>query len=172
FGLKGQKTEIPKGTFVTILGRIGSGVSLYLDKRLLVFSFDHGGSVAYSPRTPWGGNATLRENILLGNKMTRKGLETLPHGELIEIGEKGTNLSGKARVFIARAAYSRSDIVLLDDPLSAVGAHVRKAILDNCIFNVFILVTHALHFLNRTDYIYVMDNGIISEHETYRVSTC
>ncbi|KZP07235.1 hypothetical protein FIBSPDRAFT_715912, partial [Athelia psychrophila] len=119
-----------------------------------------GGSVAYSPRTPWGGNATLRENILLGNKMTRKGhhtfryiihvclleryLEMLPHCELIEIGEKGANLSVKARVFnIARAAYSRSDIVLLDDPLSAVGAHARRAILDNCIFNVFILVTHA-----------------------------
>ena len=82
----------------------------------------------------------------------------------------------QARVSLARAAYSEADIVLLDDPLSAVDAYVGKAILDECLLSgpladrTRILVTHALHILDKTDYIYVMDNGVIAEHGTYSVS--
>jgi ABC-type multidrug transport system fused ATPase/permease subunit len=51
----------------------------------------------------------------------------LPHGDLTEIGEKGINLSGgqKARVSFCRVlmAAARSDIILLDDPFSAVDGH-------------------------------------------------
>ena len=82
----------------------------------------------------------------------------------------------QARVSLARAAYSEADIVLLDDPLSAVDAYVGKAILDECLLTgpladrTRILVAHALHVLDKTDYIYVMDNGLIVEHGTYSVS--
>jgi ATP-binding cassette, subfamily C (CFTR/MRP), member 1 len=81
----------------------------------------------------------------------------------------------QARVSLARAAYSQSDVVLMDDPLSAVDAYVGKAILDQCLLNgpladrTRILVTHALHVLDKTDYIYVMENGVITEHGTYDV---
>ena len=53
-------------------------------------------------------------------------LEILPNGDLTEIGEKGINLSGgqKARISLARAIYSDADIILLDDPLSAVDPEV------------------------------------------------
>lgn len=77
---------------------------------------------------------------------------------------------------LARAAYSRSTIVLLDDPLSAVDAYVGKYILENCLLDgpfanrTRILVTHALHVLNKADYIYVMDNGKITEQGTFPVS--
>src|SRR5699024_1122433 len=55
-------------------------------------------------------------------------LAILPGGDQTEIGELGINLSGgqKQRVAIARACYSSADIVLLDDPLSAVDSHVAK----------------------------------------------
>ncbi|KNC73650.1 hypothetical protein SARC_13791, partial [Sphaeroforma arctica JP610] len=40
-------------------------------------------------------------------------------------GERGVTLSGgqKARVSLARAVYSDADIILMDDPLSALDVH-------------------------------------------------
>ena len=48
------------------------------------------------------------------------------------IGEKGINLSGgqRARISLARALYSDSQIYILDDPLSAVDANVAKKLFD------------------------------------------
>lgn len=71
--------------------------------------------------------------------------------------------------------YSQADISLLDDPLSAVDAYVGKYILENCLLNgplatrTRVLVTHALHVLDKSDYIYVMDNGVVAEEGTYQV---
>lgn len=64
----------------------------------------------------------------------------------------------------------------MDDSLSAVDAYVGKKILEDCILNgplagkTRILVTHALHVLDKTDYIYVMDGGAIVEQGTFEVS--
>lgn len=48
------------------------------------------------------------------------------NGDMTQIGERGVTLSGgqKARISLARAVYQRSDIILLDDPLSAVDSKV------------------------------------------------
>lgn len=104
--------------------------------------------------------------------------DMLPNGEMTEIGEKGINLSGgqKARVSLARAAYSNTEIVMLDDVLSAVDSHVGKHILENCLVKgplagrTRVLATHALSALPRVDYIYVLDKGEIVEQGTYHVS--
>jgi ATP-binding cassette subfamily C (CFTR/MRP) protein 1 len=60
-------------------------------------------------------------------------LEILPAGDRTEIGEKGINLSGgqKARISLARAVYSDRQILLMDDPISALDSHVRKKIFLN-----------------------------------------
>lgn len=62
-------------------------------------------------------------------------IEALPAGDATEIGERGINLSGgqKARLALARAAYSRPKIALLDDPLSAVDPKVAKTLFSECI---------------------------------------
>jgi ABC-type bacteriocin/lantibiotic exporter with double-glycine peptidase domain len=59
-------------------------------------------------------------------------IEMLPARDRTEIGEKGINLSGgqKQRVSLARAVYSNGSVYLLDDPLSAVDAHVGKHIFE------------------------------------------
>ena len=65
-------------------------------------------------------------------------LKLLPAGDMTEIGEKGVNLSGgqQQRVSLARAAYAYSDVILLDDPLSAVdavvGEHIFRYHLQYC----------------------------------------
>lgn len=63
----------------------------------------------------------------------RADLKLLRSGDLTEIGERGINLSGgqKQRVSLARAVYDRADVYLLDDPLSAVDAHVGKNLFEN-----------------------------------------
>ena len=101
------------------------------------------GSISFVEQVPWIQNKTIRENIIFNlpydekkyNEVIRtcqlsRDLEILPAGDFTEIGEKGINLSGgqKARVSLARACYSQSDIVLMDDPISALDANVRKKI--------------------------------------------
>ncbi|KAJ1533089.1 hypothetical protein HK096_005698, partial [Nowakowskiella sp. JEL0078] len=79
----------------------------------------------------------------------------------------------KQRVNLARTVYFNSDIVLLDDPLSAVDSHVGKRLFNDCIRGVLagktrILVTHQLHYLPDVDYIVVMKSGEISEQGKFQ----
>jgi len=87
-------------------------------------------------------------------------------GDLTEIGEKGINLSGgqKQRIALARAAYSHSSTILLDDPLSAVDAHTMKWLWEECIKKVMagrtrILVTHATELCLPNAHFMVCLNG-------------
>ena len=60
-------------------------------------------------------------------------------GDLTELGERGVNVSGgqKQRISIARAVYSNSDVILLDDPLSALDATVAQQVYSNAIAGVW-----------------------------------
>ena len=132
-------------------------------------------------------NFSLKNNITFGKEFIEQkyrrvikscaleqDLKILPNGDETEIGEKGINLSGgqKQRVSLARAVYYDADIIFLDDPLSAVDAHVGKYIFEECICGLLkgrtrVLVTHQLHFLPEVDYIYFMHEGKIQEQGTF-----
>ncbi|KAJ8076751.1 hypothetical protein PM082_001174 [Marasmius tenuissimus] len=193
FKLRDLNMTIPKGGFVAIIGQVGSGKSSILqgllgEMKKTEGQITFGGTVGYVSQTPWIKNATIRDNITGGNMdesrlreviaacSLERDIRSLTDGLDTEIGEKGINLSGgqKARVSLARAAYTSSDIVLLDDPLSAVDSYVGKEILERCILNgpfanrTRVLVTHALHVLDKTDYIYVIDDGVIQEEGSYQ----
>ena len=93
-------------------------------------------------------------------------LEILPDKDETEIGEKGINLSGgqKARVSLARAVYANRDLILLDDPISALDANVKKKIFENVLLThlknkTIVLVTHAVDFLHLVDRIIVFKEG-------------
>ncbi|KAH7104385.1 cadmium ion transporter [Auriculariales sp. MPI-PUGE-AT-0066] len=194
FSLRDIDLQIHRGDFVAVVGRVASGKTSLLqaiagEMKKTKGNVSLGGTVAYVPQTPWIVNASVRQNILFGetedsaryNEVIRTcslqaDLDILQFGDRTEIGEKGINLSGgqRARVSLARAAYSSADIVLFDDPISALDAHVGKAVIDNCLVNgplsnrTRILVTHALHVLPHVDYVYVLDQGRIVEHGSYR----
>lgn len=192
--LDGINFQVNDGSLVAVIGSVGSGKSSLIsailgemDKRK--GSVNLRGKVAYVSQQAWIQNATLKDNILFGKPYdpTRykdviqacalgPDLEILPGGDGTEIGEKGINLSGgqKQRVSLARAVYNDADIYLMDDPLSAVDSHVGKHIFDHILgedgllkYKTRVLVTNALHFLPRTNHIYVLENGRISESGTY-----
>jgi len=104
-----------------------------------------GGSISFVQQTPWIQNQTIRDNILFGLPMNEEeynktidicqlesDLEILRGGDLTEIGEKGINLSGgqKARISLARAVYANRDIILMDDPISALDSNVKHKIFE------------------------------------------
>ncbi|KAL6299258.1 P-loop containing nucleoside triphosphate hydrolase protein [Sparassis latifolia] len=194
FQVKNINISVKRGSLVAVVGSVGSGKSSLLqgfigEMRQVKGHVSFGGRVAYCSQTAWIQNATLKENVLFGQPFNEEkywkaiecasllpDLQVLPDGDLTEIGEKGINLSGgqKQRVNIARALYYDADIVIFDDPLSAVDAHVGKALFADAILGALrdrgktvILVTHALHFLSQCDYIYTLENGRIEEHGTY-----
>ncbi|KAI9215804.1 P-loop containing nucleoside triphosphate hydrolase protein, partial [Blastocladiella britannica] len=97
----------------------------------------------------------------------------LQDGDRTLIGDKGVNLSGgqKARLALARAVYADRDIVLLDDCLSAVDAHVDKHIFANVLGprgllrkKSVVLVTHGVHHLAQCDEVALLKDGTIAEH--------
>ena len=106
-------------------------------------------------------------------------LKQFSNGDETIIGERGLNLSGgqKSRINLARAIYMKPDILLLDDPLSAVDSIVGKHIFDYCISNdndkcitknmMKVLVTHQTQFLPRCDNVIIMDYGKIIHNDTY-----
>uniref|UniRef100_A0A671WXD4 ABC-type glutathione-S-conjugate transporter n=1 Tax=Sparus aurata TaxID=8175 RepID=A0A671WXD4_SPAAU len=186
--------KVKTGFLVAVVGHVGSGKSSLLSAMLGEMERRSGfisikGSVAYIPQQAWIQNTSLKDNILFGGERKESwyhrvleacallpDLDILPAGDSTEIGEKGLNLSGgqKQRVSLARAVYRRSDVYLLDDPLSAVDAHVGQHIFDRVIGprgllkdKTRVLVTHGLSFLSKADLILVMEEGHVSEMGSY-----
>ncbi|KAI9463348.1 ABC transporter [Lactarius psammicola] len=189
FKLKNIDLRVPRGQLVAIVGAVGSGKTSLLqgligDMRRTEGSVRVGGSVAYCSQSAWIQNATIRDNICFGRPFEAErywkavhdaclepDLDVLPNGDMTEVGERGISLSGgqKQRVNICRAIYSRSDILILDDPLSALDAHVGESVFNNVLLDsssgaTRILVTHALHFLPKVDHIYFIVDGRVTEH--------
>ncbi|MBN3310800.1 MRP3 protein, partial [Amia calva] len=186
---------VPQGSLLAVVGHVGCGktslvCALLGEMEKLDGDISIRGSLAYVPQQAWIQNATLRDNILFGLPYNEQkyrcvleacalvtDLEVLPGGDQTEIGEKGINLSGgqRQRVSLARAIYSEADIYLLDDPLSAVDAHVSKHIFDKVIGpegalkgKTRILVTHGITYLPQVDNIVVMVEGKVSEMGSYQ----
>ena len=192
FEIKGMNLRFGRNELVAIIGSVGSGKSSLLaalagDMRKTNGEVIMGASRAFCPQYAWIQNATVRDNIIFGKEYKRKwydqvidacalrpDLEMLPHGDATEIGERGITVSGgqKQRMNIARAIYFDADIVLMDDPLSAVDAHVGRHIMDNAICGLLkdkcrILATHQLHVLSRCDRIVWVEEGHVQAVDTF-----
>jgi ABC-type multidrug transport system fused ATPase/permease subunit len=192
FRITDMDFTVGRHELMAVIGTVGSGKSSLLaalagDMRKTAGSVTLGAGRAFCPQYAWIQNATVKENIVFGREFNqnwydkvvdacalRPDFEMLPHGDQTEIGERGITVSGgqKQRLNIARAIYFDADIILMDDPLSAVDAHVGRHIMDNAICGLLkdkcrILATHQLHVLNRCDRIIWMENGTIESIDTF-----
>eukprot|EP01031_Cornospumella_fuschlensis_P028107 gene28107-33939_t len=191
--LRNINISIKQGELVAIIGSVGSGKSSLLSCVLgelipISGSVYIEGDIAYCDQRPWILNDNVQNNILFGKEYNEAKFDEaiyascledditiLPGGLQTQIGEKGINLSGgqKARVALARAVYRDADIYLLDDPLSAVDAHVAQFIFHECICTALrkktrLLVTHHVHILPHVDKVVLLEDGAVAFFGTYQ----
>ncbi|TMW62206.1 hypothetical protein Poli38472_009699 [Pythium oligandrum] len=188
FSLEEVNLEIEPGSLVMIVGTVGSGKTSLLNALLGEMKRMSGvcavnGDIAFVSQESWIRNASMKENILFESTFDPQryeqvleatqlalDLHSLPNGDQTEIGERGINLSGgqKARVTIARAMYRENyDILILDDPLSAVDPHVAHAIFNECIVGLakdktrLLVLNSHYELLPHADKILVVQHGRI-----------
>lgn len=170
FRLSDMNVECVYGGLTVVVGPVGSGKSSFLlgllgEMRLLEgnIHLPRKYGISYVAQSTWLQNASVKDNILFGSPYEEKryqtvieacglltDLENLEDGDETEIGERGTTLSGgqKARISLARAVYSPSQTVFLDDVLSALDASTCKLVVEKCIKGdilmgrTVVLVTH------------------------------
>ncbi|CAD8094735.1 unnamed protein product [Paramecium primaurelia] len=209
--LKKISLNFQDGELWAIVGKVGSGKSSLLNALLFEMPFYKGQfildgieaqkgklSIAYVEQEPYVFPGTVRNNILFGRPFNKLLYQRVIHASQLEqdllqmkshdqteIGERGTTLSGgqKARLSFARALYQQADLYLLDDPLSAVDAHVARNMfqtgIKEFIFEyqvmmntnknkpIVILVTHQIQYAVECDKIAVMQNGEIQMSGTF-----
>ena len=144
--------------------------------------------VSYVPQEHILFSRSVYDNVKLGKKDAtdeeineairladfKKDLAYLPNGLDTIVGEYGVTLSGgqKQRLAIARAFLKNSDVLILDDSLSAVDGKTEANIIDT--INTYrkgktnIIVAHRLSAVMQADNIIVLDNGMITEAGTHR----
>ena len=176
FTLDIDKLEIPKGKTTIIAGDVGSGKSALLNallgemhKREGECKYPARVRTSYAAQSPWLQDDSVRANVLFGEPYDEEryhqtlyacalesDLEGFPDGDKTRVGEKGLSMSGgqKQRIALARAVYSQSDIVLLDDVLSAVDSNTAAHLVEHCLNGLLkgrtvVLVTHFVKMCTR-----------------------
>lgn len=196
--IKNFNLDVKNGESIAIIGPVAAGKSTLIKSIIGEVPITQGriqfaasipvNKISYVQQDPFILNESIENNMTLKsehvdhvrlNEVIQSAclaydLAQFPAGLNTEIGEKGVNLSGgqKQRVSLARAAYHDSELILLDDPLSAVDHETEKQIIDRLIFGYWqnktrLVVTHRLEYLEKFDRILFMENGQILAEGTF-----
>lgn len=162
--------------------------SLLLDNQGIEKYYDYSvrEKMGYAPQEYQLFSKTIKDNILfyrenLENNLERalilsdikKDIENFKDGINTLVGENGISLSGgqKQRLGIARAILANSDILILDDSLSAVDANTEKTIIENIKNHrqgkTNIIVSHRISAVRHADKILVLENGKVLSEGTH-----
>jgi len=182
--LKGESGS-GKTTFVDILSGFLKPVkgSVLIDKKNFFLNDNWLGKISYMSQSSQLFDSTILENIVLQdyplnvNKKklfnslkisnSNKFTDSLPGKLNYIVGENGQRLSGgqRQRVLLARCLYKDSDIIILDEFLSAIDEKNSKQIL-NLIKNIknktLILILHKFKKINFVDYVINFENSKVS----------
>lgn len=143
--------------------------------------------IAYAPQDAYLFSDTIYNNIRFGKgtatdaevkesaRMADLDKDIMAFGKGYEtmIGERGVMLSGgqKQRLVLARALLKNSNILVMDECLSAVDTQTEKTILGNLqdylIGKTTFVITHRIFTSWTFDQIIILDNGAIAEQGTH-----
>jgi ATP-binding cassette subfamily C (CFTR/MRP) protein 4 len=168
--------DVSKGELVAVIGTVGAGKSAFLQavvgemfvaKGVVTRNYQ---SLSYAAQDAWVLDGTIKENILMGldcdvqwyDKVIKAcGLDVdfqqIRYGDMAIVGDRGVQLSGgqRARIGLARAIYRDADLLVADDPLSAVDARVGRQLFNEAILGLVInrgksvvLATHQHQYLS------------------------
>ena len=180
-----------KSTLLKVLPRLldpGEGKVFIGGKDICGYDLSHlRKAFGFVPQESFLFSASVRENIVYGNPdlsdkrfddlariaSLERDLRLFPSGWDTVVGEKGLTLSGgqKQRIAIARALALDSQVLVLDDALSAVDAETEEKILQNLLVErknrTNIIVSHRVSTLRHADRILVLRDGTMIQHGTH-----
>jgi len=147
--------------------------------------------IGYVPQNVFLIDDTVRNNIAFGidknnidDEFIWKALEqaqikefikNLPKGLDTEVGERGIKFSGgqKQRIAIARALYSRPEILVLDEATAALDNETESAVMESIEMLqgkiTLIIVAHRLTTIKNCDVIYEIKAGTAVKRDKYEV---
>jgi ATP-binding cassette, subfamily B, multidrug efflux pump len=153
--------------------RMARQVVGYAQQNAFLFSTTVGRNIAFCLDDPDSHEATERAHRAAVEARIAEEVRELPDGFDTVVGERGVQLSGgqKQRVALAAAFVSEPQILILDDPLSAVDARTERGILDAIDrqrqARSLILITHRVAAASHCDEIIVLDKGRVVERGTH-----
>ena len=141
----------------------------YVEQESFLFSRTIAGNIAFADEGDYD-EAKIREAAEFSQVVTD--IEGMPDGFETWVGERGVTLSGgqKQRIAIARAYYQGTDVLVLDDSLSAVDTNTEKRILNQLVTfrRGLILVSQRVSSVRDADTILVLENGVIAQRGSHR----
>lgn len=145
----------------------------YAQQNAFLFSTTVGRNIAFCLDDPDSAEAGQRAEQAAGEARIADEVRELPDGFDTVVGERGVQLSGgqKQRVALAAAFVSEPQVLVLDDPLSAVDARTERGILDAIDrqrqARSLILITHRVAAASHCDEILVLEQGRVVERGTH-----
>lgn len=123
----------------------------------------------------YGKPGATREEIIRAAKLANADefIVRMPKGYDAIVGERGETLSGgqRQRIAIARAIIRDAPILLLDEPSASLDPESEELIFSGLSRlmegRTSITIAHRLATVRRADVIFVLHEGVISEHGTH-----